>query len=121
MEQNAKKVLMISAVLAIQLLSSGCLLGSGGGGLFSFFGSGGSSAATVFSNSGPFGANDSQGSGGLVEELSRFSGVNPDGLPNDVPPVAVLHNPEPGSLFLFGSGLAGLGFLRRRRSRKASK
>jgi len=31
MEQKVKKVLMLSAVLAVQLLSSGCLFGGSGG------------------------------------------------------------------------------------------
>ena len=124
MEQKAKKILMLSAALAIQLLSSGCFFG--GGGLSSFFGGAESSAAAAFFNSGSSESNDGgsydgQGSGGLGEEASRFSDTNPDGSSIDVPQVAVLHNPEPASMILFGSGLAGLGFLRRRRFSKASK
>ncbi len=118
MEQKAKKILMLSAALAVQLLSSGCLFS--GGGLSGFFGGGESAAVAAFSNGGSSGSNDGQGSGGgSGGEVSRFSGINPEDSSIDVPQVAVLHNPEPASMILFGGGLTGLGFLRRRR--KASK
>ena len=130
MEQKAHKILMLSAALAIQLFSSGCIFGGGGGGggLFSLFGGGGGSSEAALLISGSSGSNDGQQEGGqeepggLGEELSSFSSTGFNDSPiNDVPQVAVLHNPEPASMILFGSGLAGLGFLRRRRLRKASK
>lgn len=87
---------------------------------FSFFGGGQSPSSLDIFNGGFFGSNDEQGPS-YNEETSGFSGTDSDGPVIDAPQVAVLHNPEPGSMILFGSGLAGLGLFRRRRFRKSSK
>ena len=89
------RVVLVSCGIAAQLLTAGCL--GGGGGLFGFFGgsSGGSDS---------FASSDQGGAGG---------GFN-------APSVATANNPEPASVALFGSGLAGLALLKRRKARRRS-
>ena len=100
MERTSRVWLVVLGV-AVQLVTAGCLgLGGGGGGLF------GSSDGNGSSGEGPF-ASESLTSGGL--------GGNGFG---SVSEVATLANPEPASLALFGGGLAGLAYLRRRKSRR---
>jgi len=89
----------IVGAVAVALLTAGCK--GGGGGLFSLF-SGTDSAEDVLSS---FSSGDGGGGG---------SG-------GGAPLVASLSNPEPGSIALFGGGLAGLGLWRRRRSRAKRK
>ena len=51
----------------------------------------------------------------IDESDARFSGFSGAGVDNVVVE-AVVHVPEPGTLALFGLGLAGLGFARRRKA-----
>ena len=83
-------VLML--VVALQFLVAGC--GSGGGSGSSFSGLGGGSGA-VGGGGGTPGSGGGPGPGG---------GGNPD-----------VHSPEPASMLLFGSGVIGLAYMRRRR------
>ena len=92
----------VVAVLGLALLSAGCKEGAG---LFSgLFGGSGSSGGSSFSGS------SSDGGGDVI--LSTGSGRAFDVSP------ATVHNPEPGSLALFGGGLAGLAAWRRKRKAK---
>ena len=105
--------------MASALLSTGCLGGGGGNsGLFSalsdFFGGSSSSSSNVdILGSLP----DDGGTDGSSLEFASLRVAGGD----DVPDVATIHNPEPASMMLFGSGLAGAALLRRRRARRARK
>ena len=90
--------------LAVQLFLAGC--GGGGGGLSSLFGGGGGSsgAGDVFS--------------ALISGGSDVAGGGTDSAAS-VTSVATVHNPEPASVALFGGGLVGLAYLRRRKAQRA--
>ena len=93
-------------VTSMLLLTAGCSGGGGLSGLFdSVFGGGsGDSGSAVLA--------------ALDTGTSGFSsGANIGG--GSIPPIATVHSPEPVSSVLFGSGLAGIALLRRRR--KAQK
>ncbi len=98
------------------MLTTGCL-GIGGGG------SGGAGSGSLFGSL--FGGG---GGGGDSSGVSAFSGgsgdtSNPPGPLADLSlalsedDASVVHNPEPASLALFGSGLAGTALMRRRKAR----
>ena len=89
------------AAVGLALLLVGCKSGSSGlGG--SFFGGG---------------SGDSFGGGSGSSGIIVVGGGS--GAAFDAASVATVSNPEPGSLALFGSGLAGLALMRRRRARKS--
>lgn len=88
------------AAVGLALLLAGCKSGSGLGG--SFFGG---SSDSFFSGG--------SGSSGIIV----VGGGSGDSF--DASSVATVHNPEPGSLALFGAGLAGLALGRRRRARRS--
>ncbi len=113
MEHKTRTTMLIGAALAMQVMTAGCLSGGGSivSGIGEFF-------SGFFSGSN----NSSSGINGISENvIAALPGDASESESNNspqVPQVAVLHNPEPGSLMLFGSGLAGLSFIRRRKSRK---
>ena len=122
MQHKTRTVLLVCAALTTQLMTAGCLFGGG-----SILGGLGEAFASFFGGSN----NDDNGSSGNNENIVNNPQVTPPGNNDDfipdggsgsgnTPQVAVLHNPEPGSLMLFGSGLAGLTLIRRRKSRKNS-
>lgn len=87
------------AGVALPLLLAGCEGSGGGSGAGSFFGGSGSS----------FAGSSFEGTlGGVV--------VGGDGT-LDLASVATVHSPEPGSLAVFGGGLAGLALWRRRKAK----
>ena len=94
MSRSARVGLLVASV-ALQLLLAGCL-GSGGSS-----GSGSSFLSQLFG-----GGSDSGGA-----QTSERGGAN-------LIPEVVAHSPEPASLALFGGGLAGVAFLRRRKLRR---
>ena len=103
------------------ILMTGCRGGSGG--------SGSSGVSGFFSSL--FGGGDS----GIVSGLSGFGGGSGDGGSNGSNPgpladlpldslsedVSTVSNPEPASLALFGSGLAGAAWIKRRKAHKKSQ
>ena len=99
--RSSTRVWLVGCGIAAQLLTAGCLGGGGGGGLGSLFGFGGGGSGDSFAS---LSSGGSQGSGG------EFG----------APGVATVHNPEPASVALFGSGLAGLALLKRRKARRRS-
>ncbi len=86
---------------------------------FGFSGSG-LDALDVFSFLGELSADENDGQGGHtpVGFLARFQRTGANGARNDVavPGDSPTSLPEPGTLALFGIGLVGVGFTRRRRS-----
>ena len=95
--------------LVSMLLTAGCS-GAGGGGLFGFFGgdSGTEEILGLFAS----GGSDVVGGGGSIGDLGGGGLSESLVVTSDV---ATVHNPEPASLALFGSGLIGLAHLRRRK------
>lgn len=119
---------------SVQLLVSGC---SGGGSsladtINNFFGGDADAAADAFASltglgldaglgglgDGGAGGEGGGSGGGGISDLG--GGLNGGGLGGGLNGAATIHNPEPGSMALFGGGLAGTAFLSRRR-RKRSK
>lgn len=93
-------------VASVLLLTAGC--SGGGGGLSGLFDS-------VFGG----GSGDS-GSAVLAALDTGTSGFSSGGSigGDSIPSIATVSNPEPGSVVLFGSGLAGMALLRRRKTQK---
>ena len=98
-------ILKVVLVGSSVFLASGCGGGGGGSGFADGF-SGGGSVGFASSFSGGSGGSGS-GSGGSGGSGSITGGGNP-----------VVHNPEPASLALFGTGAAGMALLRNIKSRK---
>ncbi len=110
MKVNVKLKVLAFGVL---LMTSGCI-GGGGGGLTDLFNS-------LAGNS--FFSGGSGGSFGQLFGLASF-GVGGSEQPVTVASLiseeaATVSNPEPGTLILMGSGLAGMALRRRRKKRKA--
>lgn len=102
---------LVVIALVLQMMTTGCGFRGGGssgggifGGIFDFFGGGGSDSSS------------SGDSGSSV--LSQLAIEDLGGSLGEVAPAAVIHSPEPGSLILFGAGLAGAALCRRRKTRK---
>jgi len=89
------------------LAISGC--GGGGGGFSGFF----EGLASIF-DGGP-------GGGDIVETLSSGGDLGgPVGTTGpELASAATVHHPEPASVMLFGGGLAGMAWLRRRTRRRS--
>ncbi len=96
------RVAVLAAGLSTALLTTGCFGGGGGGGFFAGF----------------FGGGDSSDILGGLSDTGSGSGAGPG---DPFPDAATVRNPEPASLALFGSGLAGTALLRRRRKARASR
>ena len=94
---------MIAGIVA-SLWLTGCSGASGGGSGFDSFGTGSGSVAP--------GAGSTGSSGGSTGGGTSGSGSSGSSSGSSGEPVT---NPEPSSLLLLGSGLAGLAFVRRRR------
>ena len=94
----------------------------GGDGLFEFLDSNNNVIASITATLGP-GAAES-GFGGLLHDFNTqitFNGLRISSMNGsiEVDAVAIHPIPEPSTMLLLGSGLAGLGFFRRRRKQKA--
>ena len=119
--QHTSRTWVIVAGLSLALLTAGCK--SGGGGLSSLFGifggSGGESGGGESGGSGVLASLiDVGGSGGGTGGSGGSTGGSGGGS-EITSPAATVHNPEPGSIALFGTGLLGVAFLRRRKSHRA--
>ena len=126
--KGASRTTIVIVGATIQLLISGCG-GGGGGGLFGSLFGGGAESADIFAS---FASTGLGLFGGDLGDFTNFSSdtVGGDGVldllgdggndPGIVPNVATVHHPEPGTMALFGGGLAGAAALSRRR-RKPSQ
>lgn len=103
MAQGKLLVLGVTCLFA----ATGC--GSSGGGLSGLLGSGGSFAGLF----------DGGNSGGGDQPSPIVVDSVPNPEPIGISPLATVSNPEPASAALFGGGLAGMAWWRRRR--KAGK
>lgn len=121
MSNRALPRLGLAGIIGLQLMTSGCLgLGGGAAGIFGFITGGGNgedsdSGSTVASLIGGGGG----GSAGSAFS-SDSDGVSSGSAGGSAPAAATIHNPEPGSLLLFGAGLAGLSLGRRRKKRRSA-
>ena len=144
MKKQLARVAWIGVSIAATLLTAGCKVG-GGSGIFGNLFGGGEDAAVVSSltsgGSGggssdsesagaiaslPGGGNSSSGESGSLTTPTSGPGGEYSGGEGGVggsitPPVATLHHPEPASLALFGGGLAGLAWRRRRKARTPTR
>lgn len=124
MSKYAVKALTVLAGLSGMLVMAGCResLGSVSELFDSVFGGSGSSeiVANLASggSSGPPGG--AGGSGGIGSGFTSGDGGSGGTGGGGSGLVATVHSPEPSSVVLFGSGLAGLLCLRRRKGRRSS-
>ena len=142
--RQSTRILLVGAALTAQMFSAGC---QGLGGLGSLFGGGGSAAGdllTAFLGGGNGGLVNDFTSGGedfgdLFGDVNTLSLLDDLGWPgNDDPGIGaslggaapeyvgggglgggIIHNPEPGSIALFATGLAALSCARRKKRRQA--
>ena len=111
MMQRASSLTLLGLAVAVQLLTTGCLGLSGGGG---------SSTSGLFDGGSGSGSSSSASTGSgdssiaLASLGSEGSGSGGSGSGGPV------NNPEPTSVALFGGGLVGLGLWRRRKVSKRS-
>ena len=98
-------------IASVGLLTSGCSAG-GGSGLLSFLG--GLAGHHTSGGAGSDGSSSGGGTQTLTGDLGSDGGSGP-GVP--VVDVPVVTNPEPGSMILFGGGLAAMVAARRRSRR----
>jgi hypothetical protein len=129
-----RRAIPIVAIITMQLFTSGCGLLGGGGSVLGFFASNGSDTGDLFASddSGGSSAGDiisafslgdsltsdfSEDSSGGDTDDGDIDGGDTDSLAALPPPIARVHNPEPASVILFGSGLAGASLLRKRKAR----
>ena len=107
---NVFRVLFVAVL--IQVLAAGCK----GGGLSSLLGGEhGDGSSEVFAAFGPD-VSDGSGGGSGSGSGGGSGGGGGSGNSGPVPGVATVHHPEPGSLALFGGGLASLALWRRRKA-----
>jgi len=90
---------IVGVAVVAQLVAAGCKKNGGSGILGSLFG----------------GSDSSSSSSGDITTLSQAVDGTPGTSQGNSP--GAVHLPEPGSLALFGGGLAGLAMARRRRAR----
>ena len=128
MSEHLSRLTLITGIISLQLMTSGCLgLGGGALGIFAFLGSGGGEShpgSNGFISLLRLGGG-SGGLGGLgeapfgsTEEASAESGSDSSGQGTHAPSAATIHNPEPSSLLLFGAGFAELSAARRCKKRR---
>lgn len=119
-----KRAISWPLLLGLQAVAlSGCGLG-GGSGLVGLFGSGSEEVVSALTNSDQGGTEEiinssavTGGSGGGSEVLLGDSEVPAGEI---AAAAAVVHHPEPASLALFGGGMAGVAWIRRRRAKRSS-
>ncbi len=118
--------LLVGVAMAAQLMATGCGGGGGGSGFAEFFGGvgsffelfGGSSGGNSDGNTtlaSTDGLLDDNFIDKLVNDGSSSEGGSSDQDTTIQVPADTINNPEPGSMVLFGGGLASLVIWRRRR------
>jgi len=99
------------AIAVASLGIAGCG-GGGGGGLSGFF----ESVASIFEGSSSSGGDIGSSVGDLAGSFSSGGDITgPIDGGSDIISAATVHHPEPASVALFGGGLAGMAWLRRRK------
>ena len=121
--KHASRIVFVASAATIQLLVSGCGGGGGASGFFSGLFGGGSDTAGILGSFASAGGEllgdggDTGGEGGVGGGV----GGGLEGSGGGAGEIATVHHPEPGSVALFGGGLACTAILSRRRRKSRAK
>ena len=117
--KHASRIVFVASAATIQLLVSGCGGGGGASGFFSGLFGGGSDTAGILGSFASAGGELFGDGGGTGGEGGVGGGL--EGSGGGAGEIATVHSPEPGSVALFGGGLACTAILSRRRRKSRAK